>query len=410
MTVRKEESGETARTSTSRADFGPRTRQILARRAAYRCSNPRCSALTIGPGAGPDEVTETGVAAHIFAAVPGGPRGAGGLSFEQRQAPANGIWLCHRCSRLVDNNEGDAYPASLLRSWRDLHEARTRIEQGGFARPLGWVHSIEVLEDLWADGPQSIRLSRCNLLLGINGVGKSSLVSLLIGLAHPERLIQRACGGQSVVVKLEWYDPQSRAALIRATGGELTYEIDGKCTPFASRPYRSIVVRHPRQFHFGHLDELAQALGADPWVIAGVIPRIESRVGGKIVESCLVNNRVHIRTRSFDRLRPLDCRASGGEQAAFFFELAIAMADLQSEAEPTLLVFDDAFQLADVATAEHVLNLMSRADRSFQSVVFQQSAIADVGQHWLVTRLIRTASGTRLQQDNATEDREGGAE
>jgi hypothetical protein len=132
------------RPPNERADFSLRTRQILARRAAHRCSNPHCSALTIGPVLGPHDVSETGVAAHIYAASPGGPRGTGGQSVAQRQAPENGIWLCHRCGRLVDNNEGEAFPAPLLRSWRDLHDAElesnmevTRAPSVGFTR-LKW--------------------------------------------------------------------------------------------------------------------------------------------------------------------------------------------------------------------------------------------------------------------------------
>jgi hypothetical protein len=45
-----------------------------------------------------------GVAAHITAASPDGPRYDQNLSSEQRKSPDNGIWLCQNCAKLVDND------------------------------------------------------------------------------------------------------------------------------------------------------------------------------------------------------------------------------------------------------------------------------------------------------------------
>ena len=63
----------------ARTDFSQKTKVIIAARSGYRCSIPDCNRATIGPGAFPDETSSIGVASHIFAASPGGPRGKRGL-------------------------------------------------------------------------------------------------------------------------------------------------------------------------------------------------------------------------------------------------------------------------------------------------------------------------------------------
>ena len=75
-----------------RDNFSAVTRRILALRVGHLCSNPDCRAPTSGPseqsGAG---VINLGVAAHITAASPGGPRFDVDLTPEKRAAVENGI-------------------------------------------------------------------------------------------------------------------------------------------------------------------------------------------------------------------------------------------------------------------------------------------------------------------------------
>ncbi len=82
-----------------------------------------------------------GKAAHIHSAAEGGPRGAGGLSPEERRSTANAIWLCSDHADLVDKNRGTDYPPGLLISYKDMHEARVARELGGVFESLGWVET-----------------------------------------------------------------------------------------------------------------------------------------------------------------------------------------------------------------------------------------------------------------------------
>lgn len=104
-----------------RDDFTKKTIDTLAERVGYRCSNPACRKGTIGPHTQPDKAMKVGVAAHITAASPGGPRYDPSLSSEQRQAFDNGIWLCVDCSTLIDRDD-QRYAVDLLHEWKEQAE------------------------------------------------------------------------------------------------------------------------------------------------------------------------------------------------------------------------------------------------------------------------------------------------
>lgn len=57
-----------------RDEFNAATKDLLARRVSFRCSNPDCRWPTAGSQADPAGSVNIGVAAHITAASPDGPR------------------------------------------------------------------------------------------------------------------------------------------------------------------------------------------------------------------------------------------------------------------------------------------------------------------------------------------------
>src|SRR5690242_10450826 len=58
----------------SRDDFPESAKRALSARVNAKCSNPDCGAATSGPQLDPCKALNVGVAAHIAAAAPGGPR------------------------------------------------------------------------------------------------------------------------------------------------------------------------------------------------------------------------------------------------------------------------------------------------------------------------------------------------
>lgn len=114
---------------SNRDDFLENTKRVLAERAAYLCSNPICRTLTVGPHSHPSKSLKDGIAAHICAAAPEGPRYDPNQTSEERRSIENGIWLCHNCSDLVDKDE-QRYGKDLLLQWKQQHETFVRQDGG----------------------------------------------------------------------------------------------------------------------------------------------------------------------------------------------------------------------------------------------------------------------------------------
>ena len=68
-----------------RDDFTQSVKEQLAKRVGFQCSNPVCRQKTSGPQSQDSGVVNIGVAAHITAASPGGPRFNSELTPEARK-------------------------------------------------------------------------------------------------------------------------------------------------------------------------------------------------------------------------------------------------------------------------------------------------------------------------------------
>lgn len=95
---------------------------MIAERVNNHCSNPMCRVGTTGPQTDPNKALMLGVAAHITAAAPRGPRYDSNMADDARAAAANGIWLCQNCAKLVDNDE-IRFSVALLLRWKETAEA-----------------------------------------------------------------------------------------------------------------------------------------------------------------------------------------------------------------------------------------------------------------------------------------------
>ena len=104
-----------------RDNFTSTVKNKLAKRVLYVCSNPNCRKITIGPDS-ENGVNNIGVAAHICAAAPGGPRYDKNMSEEERKSINNGIWLCQSCAKLIDSDE-NKYTVKLIKSWKEQTES-----------------------------------------------------------------------------------------------------------------------------------------------------------------------------------------------------------------------------------------------------------------------------------------------
>lgn len=112
-----------------REEFSVKSKQTLAQRVGFLCSSPDCRVLTVGPQEANEATINLGVAAHITAASPGGPRFDDQLTPSERMDPANGIWLCQNCAKLIDSGD-PRFESELLRAWKRVAEDRAAVALG----------------------------------------------------------------------------------------------------------------------------------------------------------------------------------------------------------------------------------------------------------------------------------------
>ena len=107
----------------NRDDFSSVIKDVLAKRVGYLCSN--CRQPTAGANEILNKASSIGIAAHITAAAPGGPRYNSLLIPEERNDISNGIWLCSNCAALVDKDPLK-YSVDILYEWKLTAEEESR--------------------------------------------------------------------------------------------------------------------------------------------------------------------------------------------------------------------------------------------------------------------------------------------
>jgi hypothetical protein len=144
-----------------RDHFTEEVKRVLASRVASRCSNPACRAATSGPQVNEAKALNVGVAAHISAASPGGPRFDITLLSESRSSAENGIWLCQTCAKLVDNDP-TRYSADVLRRWKQAAEESALAAIGKTSAPPSATDSDRKVQAILAWRGKPVTLSQMN--------------------------------------------------------------------------------------------------------------------------------------------------------------------------------------------------------------------------------------------------------
>ena len=110
----------------NRDDFSAAVKRNAAMRVGYNCSCPTCGINTVGASLENDsKVSSIGVAAHIYAAAPGGPRYDSSMTSKERSDIKNCLWLCQTHAHLIDTDE-HTYTPELLKKWKEDAERVAR--------------------------------------------------------------------------------------------------------------------------------------------------------------------------------------------------------------------------------------------------------------------------------------------
>jgi hypothetical protein len=331
-----------------RENFTSSVREQIAASAGHQCSFPTCNQRTVGPGPSSQFVSKSGYAAHIYAASAGGPRGQGGLTASELRGAGNGIWLCGKHAKLIDNNKGVAYPPETLLSYKALHEARVLLEHEGLYPPIGWLHELTVVQGPLFSTPQTLQLAKLNLIYGMNGTGKTAITEWINGFFDCQDLERWVpARKQPLNLRFSLLNPKVQNLRLTIDGTRVQYFIDGKSVAFIPIKFAVFKPQRPNLSIKDDLEMLSQALGIPNVVVEPLLEEVNSfpyatvsnlrlkREEGDEGEHRSLIADLH-GTGSGLSLRAL----SGGELERVVMELITAAARLSGKYSPTLLILD----------------------------------------------------------------------
>ncbi|MGW5517479.1 hypothetical protein [Nocardia africana] len=286
------------------------------------------------------------MAAHIYAAAPGGPRGTGGLSAAERSEPENGIWCCYKHGKAIDADQGRSYSVAELKGWKRWHEARKGAELMGSAQHhVGFVGSISVnsAPATVLEG-QKFDLGIRNVITGPNDSGKSILTRLIASVANPDSIAEMS-RHRDVDMAVQWFDPFEHSAATAGRNGEVSHVVDGLDVASVARPYKTILLSTGCHDSIDTIVSLAQLFDLSETAMKSTLTLLAAN--NDLVKDV---GYVGIRIRwSLD----IDGRrtASAGEdlpywvKSAILLEIADAHAQHHARVEPTILLLDEFIEL-----------------------------------------------------------------
>jgi len=393
-----------------RMNFSPSTRRLIADRAGHQCSFPTCNHRTTGPGSEGDEVSGSGVAAHIYAAAASGPRGQGGLTPDELAQPENCIWLCSDHARLVDNHRGTAFPPETLLSYKTLHEARVVREVQGLYSPIGWLHELTISENPLFVSGQKIRFAKLNLVFGNNSAGKTALTEWVAGCFDTSSLARwRGRRSPAVHVRLSFLNPELHDIELKVEAdSKLEYRVNGRDIPFNPMGLRIIRLGSVQFAGDDDLLLLSNALNLPPVVVRNLAHEIHSFPHARV-------RNLQFKIDSEDGLTQLYADVdgtvpglplrllSGRETESIFMEFATAAARVSGRYTPTLLILDGCPLILFDGIFDFYSHHLLDPDNQFQTIMCIPSRNLDLDSlRWKGWEVMRTSG--RIPQIVVTQE------
>lgn len=371
-----------------RADFSKRDKEIIASRAAYRCSFPDCNATLIGPGQEPDQVDNIGQCAHIYAAGKKGPRCNHNLSTEDLQKPENGIFLCPKHHTLIDKHKGSRYHAETLMLYKQMHEHRIAEELGHISYPLMWVKRITVVESPLLKTGISYDFTKSTIIAGTNSTGKSILMEYIYtALSGVFSLREKR---SRVKLRVEMSNPVWQNVICIIENQSVRYEVKGQTLTFC--PF-SINIIYLREINGKVRGDLINWIGAQMGENRSFVKSLIA--GADLSHSYLVSDvwMEIVRKRPYEEIRvKLSKRSddikhdpwtlgqfSGTERYSVLFDLIIGYLRQMSRYKNVLLLIDwSQINTFDSGLMNHYFKLFHDSSSYFQTIAVMHTIWKDV--------------------------------
>lgn len=358
---------------TQRDDFLAETKRTLAQRAGYICSSPTCRKTTIGPSEkSNDTVVNTGIAAHITAASPGGARYDNSLTSEERKSISNAIWLCAYCANLIDKDE-QAYPTNVIKSWKVEHERYIEFKQRGLDSKRGFLSKVSVTNLAKITQRQALQLGKNNIFLGNNGVGKSlvcEFISSLNDRSYLKRWLTKSNPGSSLV-ELTYFSNEEMIYGISISNGSVTYTLNENPIPVIYSPY--FVQYFSEKFRYNpendadFISAYSDYFRINSNEFINLINHINS-LSKFIVSDIEYDGELLVRISP--NAHPISYgMLSVGEQERVTFELALRLANFYSKFKPTILIIEQtSFSSTDYTGVNWLINIVRQHNFPFQTI------------------------------------------
>lgn len=387
-----------------RADFSPKVKEIIASRAAYRCSFPGCNATLIGPGMEPDQVDNIGQCAHIYAAGKKGPRCNNNLSEADLQKPENGMYLCGKHHALIDKHKGAKYPAETLMLYKQMHEHRISKELGHISYPLQWIKRITIIESPLLKIGVSYDFTKDTIIAGSNGTGKSLLMEYIYtALSGVFSLREKR---SRVIFKIEMSNPVWHDVICTIENQTVKYKVGDKQISFCPFSINIIYLREKSGVIKGDLiNWIGAQMGEDRSFVKALID------GADLSHSYLVSEiwmekirtvpyeemRVKLRKKDDDIKRdPWSLgQFSGSERYSVLFDLIVGHLRQVSRYKNTLLLIDwSRIHTFDSGLMNHYFKLFYDSSSYFQTLAVMHTLWNDVD--WSGWNMIKMTKADNL--------------
>lgn len=150
--------------------FDGKTREEIAKRAGYMCCFPGCQQFTVcgNPGDYSSKKILCGVAAHIIAASPDGPRGDATKDKAFIKSAENGIWMCSAHDKTIDSNP-KIFSIDRIIAMRTAHEHSLFVRVSGIkqkSRENGVIWDVKFHHFLACNPYVEMRLSQLTVVYG----------------------------------------------------------------------------------------------------------------------------------------------------------------------------------------------------------------------------------------------------
>lgn len=364
--------------STDRIEFDDKVKEVIRRRAGYRCS--KCGRTLAGPGASTSDSVELGQCAHIYAAKPTGPRGQAHLTSAQLKSAENGMCLCTYCHKLVDGKlHKKKYRAEQLLQIKAIHEYKIAVEIGNDVIPLNWIRSIKIEESPNIKAGTVIDFAKTTILCGGTGTGKSSIVEMLYTVLSSSILKRWDNKRMKAVVDVD--NPLKQPVTV-TMDRIVSYQAGDFC--MATFPYQMDVIylrdKERRTEVKDDLQNIADYLGKDRNSIEAMIQVADFEHAVMVAKAKVTDVRKEpyretcIRIWRKDRNGPEKGwnfgQLSGTEQSRFILDLIVSYLYAVSRFKPALLLMDwGNIYSFDESLIGQYLRIFQNPNMNFQTII-----------------------------------------